>query len=313
MILFEAVNLGSIALFYLIHILVSSFLSLVATFFLRQRYKDSKKLIFLLALFFNIAIPFVGYFFTVWMVYYLLHIKYSKVLKNTKMLNMQELDREFPNVKRLFGEGSMVELMSNADVPKAMRMKALSVVSENMSRKNISLIKHSLSDRDDEIRLYSFSLIDNMEQDINSKIHQASLRFSEANQIEAKVDAAKELAYLYWDMVYFDLSDDILKNFLVDKSFHYAQIVFEHNMGDTGMNVLLGKLYLEKRAYEDASTQFIMAIENGVDHEYIVPYLAELYFEQGNYRSIRSMLNIVKSLGLNTTMYPVVEQWSLDG
>jgi uncharacterized protein HemY len=89
----------------------------------------------------------------------------------------------------------------------------------------------------------------------------------------------------------------------------YAQVVFDINMSDRDMNVLLGKIYLEKQQFENATTHFVMAIENGVDEEYIVPYLAELYFERGNYRSVASMLNTVKSLSMNATMYPVVAQW----
>jgi len=313
MMLFETVSFNSLVLFYFLHGVISSILACVVSIVLSKRYKDSKKMIFLLALFFNISMPLLGYLFTIWMLYYLLSVKYAKVLKNTKALNMQELDHEFPNVKRLFGEGSMVELMSNVDAPRALRMKALSVVSQDMSRKNISLIKHSLSDKDDEIRLYSFSLIDNMEQDINTKIHQASLRFTKAQDNIEKARAAKELAYLYWDMVYFDLSDEVLKSFLVNESLRYAKFVFENDLGDTSMNILLGKLYLEKKAYDEAATQLVMAIENGVNHEYIVPYLAELYFNRGNFKSVGSMLNVVKSLKMNTTMYPIVAQWSHDG
>lgn len=313
MILFETVSVNSLVLFYLFHGVISSVLAFVTTVFLSRRYKDSKSMIFLLALFFNIIIPLLGYVLTLWMLYYLLHVKYAKVLKHTKTLNMQELDHEFPNVKRLFGEGSMVELMSNPDAPRALRMRALSVVSQDMSRKNIALIKHSLADKDDEVRLYSFSLIDNLEQDINTKIHQASLRFTQTQDSDVKSSAAKELAYLYWDMVYFDLSDEVLKSYLVNESLHYAKFIFDNNMGDTAMNVLLGKLYLEKKEYEMATTQFVLAIENGVNHEYMVPYLAELYFERGNFRSVASMLNIVKSLKMNTKMYPIIAQWSYDG
>ncbi len=313
MILFETVSLNSLLLFYLLHGLISSVLAFFTTILLSRRYKDSKKMIFLLTLFFNITVPLLGYLFTLWMVYYLLRVKYAKVLKHTKTLNMQELDHEFPNVKRLFGEGSMMELMSNSEAPRALRMRALSVVSQDMSRKNIALIKHSLADKDDEIRLYSFSLIDNLEQDINTKIHQASLRFTQTQDSDEKSSAAKELAHLYWDMVYFDLSDEVLKSYLVNESLRYATFVFDNNMGDTSMNVLLGKLYLEKKEYETATTQFILAIESGVNHEYIVPYLTELYFERGNFRSVGSMLNTVKSLKMNTTMYPIIAQWSYDG
>jgi len=311
--LFNTVDLGSLLLFYGVHISISAVFSFIASRFLRSRYLDSGLSIFVLALFFNIIIPVLGYFFTVWMVYYLLKVKYAKVLKNSKSLNMQELDREFPNVKRLFGEGSMVDLMSNKDAPKELRMKALSVVSQDMSKKNISLIKKALADKDDEIRLYSFSLIDKMEQELNTKIHKAKINFTQSKEESIRLEAARELAYLYWDMVYFDISDDVLKEFLLEKSLYYANEVFKKNMGDTGMNVLLGKIHLERGEHDNAITQFIIAIESGVNQEYIVPYLAELYYMARNFKSVKSLLNGVASLQFNTTMYPVVSQWKNNG
>jgi tetratricopeptide (TPR) repeat protein len=246
------------------------------------------------------------------MTYYLLKVKYKKLLKNTKTLNMQELDHAFPRVKRIFGEGSMMELMSNENAPRQKRMKALSIMAEDMNQKNIALIKHSLADKDDEIRLFSFSLLDKLEQNINTKIHLASVKFENEADEEKRVNAAKELAYLYWDMIYFDLSDDILKEFLIKESLKYANIAFKYNMRDTAINILLGKIYLVKNEYEQAETQFVMAIESGVQKEYIIPYLAELYFERGNYRSIRAMLNVVHGLGINAKLYPVVAQWEAD-
>jgi len=309
----DTVSLGSLSLLYFIHIVLSGMVAAVGSHLLRLRYKDRILQSFLFILLFNIALPFIGYLFSIWLIYYLLYIKYAKILRNTKSINMEELDQEFPTVKRAFGEGSMVDLMGNTLAPQELRMKALSAMADNMTQKNVALIKNSLSEKDDEIRLYSFSLIDKMEHGINNKIHEASIRHQHALSPELRLAAARELAFLYWEMIYFDLSDDILKNFLIEKSFQYAKLVFKENMSDTGINILLGKIYLERELYEEATTQFIIAIESGIENAYIVPYLAELYYNRGNYRSIRSMLSMVDSVGLNATMHPVLEQWRQHG
>jgi tetratricopeptide (TPR) repeat protein len=188
-------------------------------------------------------------------------------------------------------------------------MKALSAMAENMTQKNIGMIKHSLSDRDDELRLYSFSLISSMEHGLNNKIHEASLRYKNAEDEKDRADAAKELALLYWEMVYFDLSDEVLKNYLMNEALKYAKIAIAARTHDNSINVLLGKIYLAKEEFDNATTEFVIAIESGVDFEYIIPYLAELYFQRGNYTSIRSMLSLVESLKMSVTMYPVVAQW----
>jgi hypothetical protein len=307
--MFEEVTLGSLFSFYVYHLYFSSLIAGICAYFLRIRYEDKWLKIFLLLLFFNIAIPGIGYLFTLWLSYYLLTVDFLQVLKNTKMLNMEELDQDFPRVKRGFGEGSMVELMSNTLAPQSLRMRALSTMAENMTQKNVALIKHSLSDKDDEIRLYSFSLISNMEQTLNAKMHKTTLRYRNAVTEEERLRAAGELAFLYWEMIYFDLSDEILKKYLLEESFKYARILFHSDISNTSINVLLGKIHLMRKEYEEATTHFVIAIENGVKREYIIPYLAELYFYSGNYKSIRSMLGMVNELGMNATLYPVVAQW----
>ncbi len=311
MMMLDHFTLGSLSAFYALHLLLSALISWLGSYYLAARYKDHWLKSFSLLFFFNIALPGIGYIFTVWLSYYLLHVTYAKILKNTKSINMEELDQEFPRVKRAFGEGSMVDLMADTLAPQELRMKALSVMAENMTQKNVSVIKSSLSERDDEIRLFCFSLIENMEKGLNNKIHEASLRYKNETTHELRLKAGRELAFLYWEMIYFDLSDEVLKEYLVNESYRYALEFFYHHMHDTGINVLLGRIYLEKGDSEKATTQFIMAIESGIEHEYIIPYLAELYYSRGNYRSIRSMLSHVKNLGMNATMYPVVEQWRI--
>jgi tetratricopeptide (TPR) repeat protein len=307
--MFETATWETLLQFYVLHLLIASVFSWAAAHLLRRRYQDAQRKLFLFFLFFNISLPAIGYLFTLLLSYYLLHVRHAPVLINTKMLNMEELDQDFPQVKRSFGEGSMVELMSNELASQGLRMKALSAMAENMTQKNIGMIKHSLSDRDDELRLYSFSLISSMEHGLNNKIHEASLRYKNAEDEKDRADAAKELALLYWEMVYFDLSDEVLKNYLMNEALKYAKIAIAARTHDNSINVLLGKIYLAKEEFDNATTEFVIAIESGVDFEYIIPYLAELYFQRGNYTSIRSMLSLVESLKMSVTMYPVVAQW----
>ncbi|MBE0497757.1 MAG: hypothetical protein IBX43_00780 [Campylobacterales bacterium] len=309
MTMFETATGQTLFQFYALHLFLSSLFSWAVAHLLRRRYEDAQGILFLFFLFFNIALPVIGYLFTLLLGYYLLYVKHAPTLINTKMLNMEELDQDFPQVKRSFGEGSMIELMSNEFASQTLRMKALSAMAENMTQKNIGLIKHSLSDRDDELRLYSFSLICSMEHGLNNNIHEASLRFKSAEDEQSRADAAKELALLYWEMVYFDLSDEVLKTYLMNEALKYAKIAAAAHAHDKSINVLLGKIYLAKEEFDNATTEFVIAIESGVESEYIVPYLAELYFQRGNYTSTRSMLSLVESLKMSVTMYPVVAQW----
>ncbi|MEA1918886.1 MAG: hypothetical protein U9N52_03515 [Campylobacterota bacterium] len=300
----------SITEFYVIHALASLVVAFFATIFLKKRFEDHTYSLIGFFFLFNIAVPIAGFFFTAWLIYYLLHVKYEKVLNNISYINMVEFETEFPEIERIFGEGSMSDLLSNGQASSALKMKALVSMADNITQNNVALIKNSLSDKDDEIRLYSFAIIDKMERGINKSIH---TKLTELNALdtedEKRIILAEELAYLYWDMVYFELSDEDLKKFILTEVQKYAKIVLNHNMNHMNINILLGKVYLMLERYEDASTCFAIVIEEEGESSYTYPYLAEIFFNQKNFRSTKALLNSSKNLKINSTLSPIIEQW----
>ncbi|MEA3523270.1 MAG: hypothetical protein U9R50_09860 [Campylobacterota bacterium] len=313
----------SLFVFYAVHAVVSALIAFIASFFLLKRFEDNKHLFIGFVFLFNIAMPGVGYLFTIWVIYYLLSVQYDKLLNNVSYINMIEFETEFPEIQRIFGEGSMSDLLSNGLAPTSLKMKALVSMADNITQKNLSLIKNSLSDKDDEIRLYSFAIIDKIERGINKSIHQKLNSFQENSENMSNIDSkditekereeyiklAEELTYLYWDMVYFELSDEDLKKYILQEVKRYAKIVLNAHLNHIGINVLLGKVYLMEKEYENASTCFAVAIENENETGFTHPYLAEIFFNQKNYRSTKSLLSNAKILQMNGTLYPVVEQW----
>ncbi len=299
----------SLAMFYLVHGSISLIIAIIASLFLKERFKNHIATIILLFLMFNIAIPGIGYIFTIWIVYYLLNVTYEKALTNAKYINMIEFENEFPEIKRVFGEGSMNELLSNDIASTSLKMKALVSMSDYITRENLALIKNSLSDKNDEIRLYSFAIIDNMERDINDKIHIKLKEFQESNSSIAKAKVAEELTFLYWDMVYYELSNDDLKKYILNELKKYATIVLKVNLHHTNINILLGKVYLMEEEYDKAASHFAMAIEQEDETDYALPYLAEIFYGMKNFRSVRSLLSSTESLNMNVMLHPVVSQW----
>ena len=223
---------------------------------------------------------------------------------------MVEFETEFPEIERIFGEGSMSSLLSNGQASTSLKMKALVSMADNITQNNLVLIKNSLSDKDDEIRLYSFAIIDKMERGINKSIHIKLTEFNELEiEDEKRIKLAEELTYLYWDMVYYELSDEDLKKFILAEVQKYAKIVLNHNLNHTNINILLGKVYLMLERYEDASTCFAIVIEQEGERSYTYPYLAEVFFNQRNFKSTKALLNSSNTLKINTTMSSIVEQW----
>lgn len=325
---------------YVLHIIISFVLAIVLARYMRKRFhkaykKDILRLkkvrhrslvyrclfkislqrnnffaMFLFMFIFNLSLPVLGYFGSIWVARYLNNVTYKIELKDTTMIDLEEFGLTFVKVERIFGEGSMIDLMQSEFTPKEKKIKALVAMADNKTQKNVDIIKKALANKDDEVRLYSFAIIEKFEKELNSKIHKELLAFEIEKDEFQRAIIAKELAFLYWEMIYYELSEDALKQFLVREVEKYLAIAKSYLFGDAKVRVLLGRLYMMQKDFEKAATEFHAA--QAIDPEnsaFMVPYLAEINFNTGNYRVVQNILKNAKGLELNATMYPIVDQW----
>jgi hypothetical protein len=314
---------------------------------------------------FNLAMPIIGYIFSIWVAIYLKNVSYQKKVVNTNILNLDEFGMTFLKVERIFGEGSMVELMNSQYAPRSKKLKALSSLSASLSPANLRIIRSTLSSRDDEIRMFGYSTINKAEKAINIKINKHLEIYNEESQKESALQdesrlalAAKELATLYWELVYTELSHESLKEGFLKEVKKYITIAkkyyipkrskIEDEIDDlekelktleknknldemklleielknskdkrlkivdtiTRLYVLMGKVYMNEKDYENASTELTIAQELHEDKSsFILPYLAEIQYLLGNYKAVNSIINRSHDLRLNATLHPIIEQW----
>lgn len=309
-------------------------------FFQAALHKNNRMTSIFFIFLFNIAIPIFGYILSAWISWYLNHIVYKKKVINTNILNLDEFNMSFLKVERIFGEGSMSTLLVNKYAPKSKKLKALSSLANSTSPANLRIIKQTLFSTDDEIRMFGYAIINKTEKAINEKLNKYITLFNEANEKEEpdmlqRAEAANELAFLYWEMIYTELSHESLRDNFLQEVLKYLKIAKEfyieaiqndvyiegENSKCLGGNnpvcvklyVLSGRVYMYEKKYEKAIIEFTIAQElNDEQHaSYILPYLAEIYYLIGNYRVVKSMMNQASSLGINATLYPIIEQWRI--
>jgi tetratricopeptide (TPR) repeat protein len=311
---------------------------------------------------FNFSMPVIGYIFSLWITWYLNNVSYDRKVSNTNILNLDEFRTSFLKIERIFGEGSMSELMTNEDAPKSKKLKALSILVKNLSPNNLKIIRQALSSKDDEIRMYGYAIINKAEKSLNIKINHYLELFNQYSQSKEKkyqtivAEASKELAPLYWEMVYTELSHDALKDDFLQEVKKYIKIAKEFYIPELDslkktiqkyekkikevdeerkasfvkkleddkekiqkyseicakLYILMGRVYMNKKDYENAQLEFTLAQQLHPDQlVFIAPYLAEIHFIMGNYRVVSSIMNQAKDLELNSTLYPIVEQWKV--
>jgi len=306
-------------------------------------YRNNRLMATIFIFFFNIAIPVVGYIFTLWITWYFTHIKYEKKVVFTNILDLNEFKDNFMKVERIFGEGSMINLINNEYVPKSKKLRALATLASTPSPSSLAVIKQTLSSRDDEIRLYGYSILNNLEKKINSKINTSLHTIHEDKDANAqmKAQAAMTLAFSYWELVYMELSHESLKNNFLNSSINYINLAKNYYLQEiekigseieenklilsdrkeknrlseyyekaSSLYTLLGRIHLYRQEYEAAQSEFTIAKELLPENATsIIPYLAEVYYNVKKYHITKSVLNQHESLRFNAKLYPLIEQW----
>jgi len=212
-------------------------------------HKHNRKTNIIFMFIFNFSMPIIGYISSMWITWYLKNVSYKKVVANTNILNLDEFGISFLKVERIFGEASMSDLMLSEHAPKSKKLKALSTLAHNATPANLKIIRQTLGSTDDEIRMFGYAIINKAEKALNIKINeQLDILHDESNMKNEELDmdkrakAAKEIAPLYWEMVYTELSHESLKDNFLEEVTKYIWIAVEYYMPDI--------IYLRERIEE---------------------------------------------------------------
>lgn len=195
------------------------------------------------------------------------------------------------------------------------------------------IIKQTLSSTDDEIRMFGYAIIDKAEKRLTKNINMAIEKLKTADnnhELQDAAEAAQELAFLYWELLYTELSHESLDEEFLDQVESYALIARRHYLvlleelpsleesqerlmiqnNLSKLHLLLGRVYMKRDEYELALTDFIVAQELQEENaNFVLPYVAEVYFLMGKYKVVASILSQLQPLSINSTIYPILEQW----
>ena len=265
----------------------------------KNNYKANVAFLFLVSLF----LPGIGYLFVVWITFYLRHAKYDKRVSSTNILNLDEFRNSFMKVERIFGEGSMADLMTSPYAPKSKKLKALSSLASHTSAANLRIIRQTLFSTDDEIRMFGYAIINKAEQAVNTKMNrqlnilteESEKDPSQQNQ-ERIANAQKELAFLYWEMVYTELAHESLRENFLQEVLNYldkAKRFYEKELEDIPLRIKRLKarqitlenkpVGVDEKVKEEDTVEYVIAQINKEDDKYngYMATLVRLYILSG--------------------------------
>jgi tetratricopeptide (TPR) repeat protein len=212
--------------------------------------------------------------------------------------------------KRRFGEASLREFASNHALSDTLRLEAFTVLTQMGTPQAMQVIKKGLTDKNDEIRLLSFSVVDKLESRLGKEINASlkKLRSSEYDESE-QLRLHKHLAKLYWESNYIGLSEKALYDYFAEQSLYHLKAAEAIDANDSEVLFMLARYKLMAKAYDEAYALYMRALENGASTFKVIPFLAEIYFAQGRFAELKQLFKTHPVLRRDPLLGPVAAVW----
>jgi len=267
---------------------------------------------FVLLLFLTVfCIPLLGYLI-VPAIYYWMR-KYPPVVEHA----FQDISAIMPSMfeqrshagRIAFAGAGIRYQLSTKKVASDEKLKVLNSVVAMPGHFAVPILKRSMQDSAEDVRLVSHGMIDQREKEINEDIAQSQELLVATDDSETRHEALRHLAMRYWDLVYFGLAEGEMLRFVYHRIEHYAQMALESNPSDGEVLMVLGKLRLHQRQPGAAEDLFRRAEELGVPLSRVLLYRAEAAFYRKDFALVRDLLSGRQAFPNPGHLLPVLAFW----
>jgi hypothetical protein len=173
------------------------------------------------------------------------------------------------------------------------RLRAVLAAGRMRGPAAVALLGEALRDRDDEVRLLAYALLDRTERDIYARIKADEAKRQEARGA-ARAGLHARLAQHHWELVELGLAQGDVAAHLLAQAGEHVREALALTPGDGNAQVLLGRIELRRGRLDEAEAAFTEALGCGLGEEVIRPYLAEVAFRRRRFDEVRSH---VRALG----------------
>ncbi|WP_051711267.1 hypothetical protein [Andreprevotia chitinilytica] len=207
-----------------------------------------------------------------------------------------------------YGIGGVRARLADPHAPSESRLNALLTLNAMPQRLSSGLLRDLLDDPEEDLRLLAYGMLDQEEKRINAQINTAMQTYRDETG-DHKVDAARRLAYLYWEQVYQGVVQGDVRQYVLAQAIRYADEVLAVLPAEAELWVLRGKVLSANGDTERAWAAYLCARAMGYPEVRLLPYLAEHAFARRDFADVRSLIGDLDPLHLNDTMAPVARFW----
>ncbi len=256
------------------------------------------------------AVPFLGLIAAVVIAGPLARLSGRPRIAKPLMLAMPAFGVEMRGRDIHMGAGSAWAVLQSGKSGAARGTRALLALDPRLSRQTSSLARAALRHPQEDLRLLAHGLLDEREGLLFESIETARKARAAARTPAAVAAFDKRLAFLYWELLYQDLSRDQVRTLALANGRHHAEAALIHLPTDAALRILLGRLAMEAGDIAAARSHFEQALHMNTAPGQILPYLAEACFRLRDFAALRRLIKGFPALRDLPTIGAVARFWT---
>jgi tetratricopeptide (TPR) repeat protein len=208
-----------------------------------------------------------------------------------------------------YGEGGINAHLQSKQVPLANKTAALFAMGSSKLNQTNLILQDMLHAKQEDLRLLSFALLEYQEKDINTQISQTIALLEELHDPYESAKLQKQIAQLYWELVYRQLNPD-MREVVLGHARDYAEKALSILGDQASLWVLLGKIYYRLNQVDKAEEMFTKAKALGAPLEHFVSYMAEDAYRKRDFDEVKKLFSFAAALNDTPTIGPVARFWT---
>jgi len=179
------------------------------------------------------------------------------------------------------------------------RKEALLGCRELDDKQAVPILRTALADPTDEVRLLAHLLLTSKERKLSQQLDQL-LKLDK--DPDPRGDRQEQLASLYWDFVYLELTTGEVAQHLLHQALFRIQTAIVR-LPSASRYLLRARIQIALDQLQEAKESLSAAHNLGMPQDNIAIYLAEVAFKEGHYKEVKSQLE--RMTPLKRQIYPI--------
>lgn len=251
---------------------------------------SQRKSFFMLLLNIQLFVPLLGSFLVLLTVFFLK--TYKKIIYPFDIVRFKNTIyiRKEPVKIECYGEGWASVRLDEPLFSPLERRQALVSLSKSVKKRANPIYNQLLSDDEEELRIWAFSLLENQQNFIHEKINGLLKIYRQSKNEEKKAFYSKNLALLYWELIYLNLGEKEFRKIILEKSKLYAEKALNFYQQDPFLWILLARIFMEMGEVAKGLEFLRTAEKNHAPLSKIYPYFAEHSFLSRDFDRVQQYL-----------------------